>query len=763
MFPRGRSRQVSHAALARRASQDRRAAATDYYDSPPSPPRSLEDQVHVAYAHDDIHLAKILLLRLKGIYVTGNDDPRIAEVKDEDFDFCFVPFGRLLDDEEEKALKDRQRAELDRVDEFRRVQRLKDCEKIWDQGKKRLRELKTLALRRRELEDKRRADDLRTAHAGEPESRVPWRVPRRAVFSYKLAEASVPREQDPFVYDLMPQPPAYPVSRPQTPSQPKSRSPFTRPLFDDSRAVPFSEVLTSMQGPLFPLEQRSTTPLSTRGQDCQKRRNAELLESLLIVVESEEEERRRRKGKAPERLAPRRKDSGGNLNSPCPTCSSSSSSDSSSSSSRRSWLSFSSNSSSSVSTAATSPSTSPPSTPCSKPSPASPLRQPRSKTWFLAATPAPITTTVVRRCNCSTSHLTPVSPTDAPLPVLPDATCSTLRSPGNASPTLQHCSDDTATTPTTNIILRRFAQLIDLAKGFQHAYMSAAMFVVPPVPDTYAAASLRLHISSRARATSKARRFRTLNPPGSRVRAVDVRVFLGTPSLYATDDCTLRPIQLRPLDADEDEDLELPRTALPEPLPYELRFKPHPVPPRSPFRAVHGVAPPGNVVLRVRNVENPVHLRVKAMENVTKGLPVGAGYGFGYAWGCRYTGLGNGARFGSGRTGYAYGMGTGVGFGGYQLGGERPVPVEGTLACGREKVLRVAYEGIGSSRLRYEVRDGGHEDRNVGVVPAVAGVERRGRGRGRGRVRGRSVMDRGEDGDGDGDAIRGARRTAMWW
>lgn len=195
---------------------------------------------------------------------------------------------------------------------------------------------------------------------------------------------------------------------------------------------------------------------------------------------------------------------------------------------------------------------------------------------------------------------------------------------------------------------------------------------------------------------------------------------------------------------------------MPEPLPYELRFKPHPVPPRSPFRAVHGVAPPGNVVLRVRNVENPVHLRVKAVENVTKGLPTGTGFGFGYAWGCRYTGLGSGARLGSGRTGYGYGM---VGLGGYQADGGRPVPVEGTLACGREKVLRVAYEGIGRSRLRNEVREGEAQEGNVGPV----GVERRGRGRGRGRVRGKSVLDYGEDGDGDGDAIRGGRRTAMWW
>ncbi|KAJ7047050.1 hypothetical protein C8F04DRAFT_905836, partial [Mycena alexandri] len=59
------------------------------------PPPTLSDQVHIAYADDDIHLAKVLLLRLQGIEVTSDNDPRIAAVKDEDFDACFIPFGRL--------------------------------------------------------------------------------------------------------------------------------------------------------------------------------------------------------------------------------------------------------------------------------------------------------------------------------------------------------------------------------------------------------------------------------------------------------------------------------------------------------------------------------------------------------------------------------------------------------------------------------------------------------------------------------------------
>ncbi|KAG6874396.1 hypothetical protein C0995_015132 [Termitomyces sp. Mi166 len=745
--PRGRSRQISRAALARLASQERRApppppaTLPDYYDSPPSPPRSLEDQVHVAYAHDDIHLAKILLLRLKGIHVTGNDDPRIAQVKDEDFDFCFVPYGRLLDDDEEKSLKERQRAELERVQELRRTQRLKDCERIWDQGKKRLRELKTLAIRRKDLEEKRRAEEQRRSEEScmfDARFRRMSRAPTRTVVSYKLSAPFTPRDQDPFVYDLMPQPAVHPVSRPQTPSQPTSKSPFTRPLFDDSRAVPFTDVLTSMQGPLFPPEQRSPTPLLT----SRRKADAELLESLLTVVESEEEQRRRKKGKAPERPVLRRKDSAG----VCPTCSSSSLSSDSSSSSRRSWLSFSTASSSSVSTAATTPSSSPPSSLSSK---ASPLRKPRPKTWFLAprpsssytlATPPPITPTICRPCNCHTAHLTPVSPADAPLPILPNATSPTLRSPANASPT-DSSDDTTAAMPATSLVLRRFAQFIDLARGFQNAYMSAAMFVVPPTS---------------ARAPSKSCRFRALHAPGARARAVDVRVFLNATAIVPSDDFTLRPIPLRPLATDEDVDADdldpTPRTVLPIPLPYETKFKPHPVPPRSPFRAVHGVVPPGNVVLRVRNVENPVCLRVRAMENVVKGLELRGGVGVGYAYGV-----------GRGRVGYGmggYGAGMGMGVAAYRFGGMgRPVAMEGTLACGREKLLRIAYEGIGSSRLRFEVRAG-----EVGdvVVPGAVGVE--GRGRGRGRVRRARVERSGEgEGDEDGEWIRGDRRKAMWW
>ncbi|KAF8079098.1 hypothetical protein FPV67DRAFT_1663750 [Lyophyllum atratum] len=753
---RGRSRQVSHTALARQASEERRtvthrtrastnpertsseksdlfydapppppmkpvaapapiklasrpafippppslsssaSVSPDYYDSPPSPPRSLEDQVHVAYAMDDIHLAKMLLLRLKGINVTSTDDPRIAEVKDEDFDFCFVPHGRLMDEEDEKALHERQRKESEKLEEKRRIERLRDCERIWEQGKERLREAKVLAARRREAEEKRSAEEQRFVEDG----RVPVRRmsrPRpsgaspRPVVTYKLTTASSSQDQEPFVYDFMPCPTqSCPLSRPKAPAQPKSKSPFSRPLFDDSRTVPFSDVLASMQGPLFLPERRPMSPLSTSAsQDRKRRREVELLESLLKVVEWEEDERRRRKGKGPAKPPMRRRGSDKSaLLSSCAACSSSSSSSSLSSASspssslsptpsRRSWLSFSSTSSS-ASTAATTPSSSPP-TWFSKS--ASPTRKDRPNSWFLAP-PSPGTHKPSPPHSCKPcTHLTPVSPADSPLPMNtangPNAPYVDHRpfttSASSSIPT--GASDDTFT--HASVVVRRVFQFLELAKGFQNAYMNATMFAISAssdsLDDRQVTAPFVLSVSSR-RSTPLRRSWRPLGPPGQRVRAADVKAFLNTsPTPHNTPSPSHpapppRPIPLRSRTtiADGTEHDEPPRTVLPNPLPYALHFKPHPVPCRSPFR-VHahyagGAAPWGGpalhngaVVLRVRAVENPLYLRVKALGNV---VSEGGGEGKGRAR-------------------------------------ER----EGAMGSGREKVLQIAYEGIGRSWL----------------------------------------------------------------
>ncbi|KAG5652928.1 hypothetical protein H0H81_003071 [Sphagnurus paluster] len=676
--PRGRSRHVSHAALARHASEERRRtpdekSGADYYDSPPSPPSSLVDQVHVAYAHDDIHLAKILLLRLKGIHVTAPDDPRIAAVKDEDFDFCFVPHGRLMDDEDEKALQERQRQELERVSERRRLERLRDCERIWEQGKARLREAKALAKRLRDAEERRRVEEqqqqqLAEEHRCRRRSRLT--MPVRTVVSYKLVASTQPPADEPkFVYDFM-------MPRPAISKQPsKSKSPLTRPLFDDSRTVPFSTVLASMQGPLFPPESRpaSSAQLNQHGR---RRREAELLDSLLKVVEWEVDERRRRKGKAPEQPALRRRDSTKSTTSRCAACSSPSPSSSvSPAPSRRSWLSFSSASSSTASTAATTPSSSPPSSSW----PSKSVSPTRTKPWFLASPsrrshqPAP----VLHACK-PCAHLSPVAPADCPLPL--SAPISSIATPPAASPvTPPTDATDDAHSPAGRV-LRHLAHVLDLAKGFQHAYMQATMFAIATPPharddgdDDHASALLLARLVSTTSTLTHAAR--PLPPHGQRVRTADVQAFLAASACTASPPHP-HPIPLRacspsaagyPVEDDADPALP-PHTVLPSPLPYTLHFKPHPVPPRAPFRVLalaqppqpapsscsaYGYAHAEEVQFRIRTVENPLFLRARAMENAF----VRAG------------------------------------------GWERPLSAGGAMGGGREKVLRIACEGIGRSGL----------------------------------------------------------------
>jgi hypothetical protein len=78
-----------------------------------------------AYAAEDMLRARILYLKIKGIDVTSDDDPRINEVRDEDF--VFVPGGELVLDEESLAAlkeaerRDREQRTRDELDHQRRV------------------------------------------------------------------------------------------------------------------------------------------------------------------------------------------------------------------------------------------------------------------------------------------------------------------------------------------------------------------------------------------------------------------------------------------------------------------------------------------------------------------------------------------------------------------------------------------------------------------------------------------------------------------
>ncbi|EEB98983.1 hypothetical protein MPER_01411, partial [Moniliophthora perniciosa FA553] len=137
------------------------------------PPLTLQDQLHVAYALDDIHLAKILLLKLKGIEVTSDSDPRIAAIKPEDFDECFIPAGGLMSAEDEEAIEEMQRAERERLRVENEQRRRREheqteqrkrrnwelhCERVWEGEKKRLREEKEFLEKKRE-EERRKWED----------------------------------------------------------------------------------------------------------------------------------------------------------------------------------------------------------------------------------------------------------------------------------------------------------------------------------------------------------------------------------------------------------------------------------------------------------------------------------------------------------------------------------------------------------------------------------------------------------------------------
>ncbi|TCD65464.1 hypothetical protein EIP91_002581, partial [Steccherinum ochraceum] len=251
----------------------------EYYDSPPSPPRTLQDQMQVAYALDNMHLAKVLLLKLQGIEVTSDDDPRIAQVKDADFSDAFVPSGGLMLDEEiEKRCREAERREVERKKRRAREERLKACERIWETSIRCLREEKDRVARRKDdkLREKRRVQfemKEREREAKEKEAermqdaftrhtrqlRVPTHPSQRAVLSYGALPVSSPLRRQhkvdtSFQYAIMqaPQSPPSASSR-HLSSSPKSPLRAYNDFVVQSRNVSFSDVIKGMHGPLFPL------------------------------------------------------------------------------------------------------------------------------------------------------------------------------------------------------------------------------------------------------------------------------------------------------------------------------------------------------------------------------------------------------------------------------------------------------------------------------------------------------------------------------
>ncbi|KAL1951225.1 hypothetical protein VTO73DRAFT_374 [Trametes versicolor] len=669
----------------------------EYYDSPPSPPRTLQDQMHVAYALENMHLAKVLLLKLRGIEVSGDDDPRIEQVRDEDFSSSFVPLGGLqLDDATEARVREAEQRARDAQRRREREVRLRRCERIWESSAQRLKTEKAriaaqrdeeVRVRRREEREARerereRARKAEAARAARHQLRIAGGHPRQLLSydSLRKADARFPkpttsREREDessgglFLYDIMPSPPSRPLSL--------SRSLSTSPPTDNdlslqraqrelaleharsiSRSVPFGDVLTSMHGPLF------VDDVNCRPRTRPTSQQAELLAILLQPVEVDQADV---KGKGRESLLPKpasqRRDHA--KHSPAARAARSSTLDSLSSESSGtsssastvtrsgSWFSFGSRGSfRSASTAITSPSTSP-----------------RTPTKAILSSNAPLSTSptsiesgrVPRRSSKHPAALTvPASDHPLSLPIPPKPKAREPLAIGRGRPLTRQAgpsgqSDDLSPPNASGLVhrvSRSVSTLMDFAAQFQKAYVKATMFSAGV--DLYTRADSRstsrspsrspVRAAPRVRCTSVPVRGRSggLRPEGYRVCPTDVHLFTaldlsanGAPQLQRT----LIPLCTPSVDS----------------IPAHERVFPLPPPlPRSPFRPPF---PPGAVLSRLRPVANPLLVRLQALHNVCRV--------YGIQWQNRTR--------------------------------------ESALSGFKEKVVGVAWEGVGRSGLGWEV------------------------------------------------------------
>ena len=258
----------------------------DYYESPPTPPQSLEDQIHEAYALDNIRLAKILYLKLQGVYVVDDSDPRIEQVREEDF-----PFGTLvLDEEDENTLKESQKRERHRKRDQQRANQLVQCERAWDQSTVEYRQQFLLVQQRKRaaalaLVKQRR---LKPENRGQQEHRVNLSGPNaHSLLSFKSPLYSTPGGPHPLEYSASTNPTS-PVDIPSR--SPKSSDPRRESLLipTPSQSISFRQVHACMNDALFP---NDDAPTDLPGRKRQSHAHAALLEVLLQPVAWESGER----------------------------------------------------------------------------------------------------------------------------------------------------------------------------------------------------------------------------------------------------------------------------------------------------------------------------------------------------------------------------------------------------------------------------------------------------------------------------------------
>ena len=425
-------------------------------------------------------------------------------------------------------------------------------------------------------------------------------------------------------------------------------------------SVPFKDVVSSIQGPLFPpdhTEQSGRRWSSNQSPQSNSRRRSarqELLDSLLKVVEWDEDECRRSKGKDTDKRARVSK----SQSTSCAACSAASAARSASASSSialsrtNSWLSFGSrvSSATSISTAATTPATSP------------------ISSWLKSSAPQPLSTSVCEQVavkqpplhhSCTSKRLAAVSLADCPLGypnIESKAQINDLIADSDGALTFNVRKRKSSTIGKRMSV--GVSSLVELAKGIQTAYMTTTLFSVTAGSDLYVS---RTHpslpsisrplrtVKKQVGATNKA-----LKPPGYRVLSSDVGVFTApSPESLTTTPEIIHFIPLIspfPPPTPTSSASRVPATS-------NLKFLPQPILQSSPYRPRD---PPPHLAYRMRPISNPVMLRLRALQNVLVER--------GKEW------------EGRGR--------------------------EGGLGYGRERVLGVAFEGRGRSGLGCEVRVG---------------------------------------------------------
>ncbi|KAL4070565.1 hypothetical protein J3A83DRAFT_3228148 [Scleroderma citrinum] len=600
------------------------SASLDSYDSPPSPPSSLEDQVQVAYAMDDIRLAKILLLKLKGIEVTSDSDPRIDEVRDEDFDVYFVPSGPLtLEDADKQAMEETQRKQRECLEKSQRTVRLEACEKLWEDEKRRLSLDKLAATRRRELDHERRLAVQR--QQCERSSKT-----RPEIYSYLKPR----QDEEPFQYTFMTTKPlSLTLTRHSVRSSKASgKQAAIRPSGSPNSTVSFKEVIQSMNGRLFcpDVSEQVEDARRIAGLDSfpttRHRRKAfarlELLENLLQPVEWKGD-RRRPAGDGPRRCTPRLSQSIVSESAPIPSTQSSDSLTSLSSplSSRsNSWFSF--GSWRSTYTDVTIPDSQTPSSPeCSKP------------------VLLPSVHESQRDHHYPRSYFVRISLDESPL-TLPRSLHNERHDDGDIytghTDRTPH-SPDAMRKTFLQRVSRSVSGMVGAARGIQSAYISAALLT--------AGSSTSVGVTSRHQLTASRRL--PARPEGYRAHFGDVKKFTCPDILSAV--VPVEPVLFIPL---VNLGVKPPCSAgLPA---HRLSTAdgiiiPSPLRPRT---------PPTVLAYRMRPIANPALLRLRALQNLMCAREK--------EW------------EGRGR--------------------------DGGLGCGKERILGVAFEGRGRSGLGCEVR-----------------------------------------------------------